>query len=337
MLIKIPPRWMLPESAVTPRAAAEDRRALAAGLRRDGLLAGPSRRTLLRSGAAAAAVLPGCGQFIRGLDTAATTGFVSPYAGWFPVPTNDAYQVPERPLTDVVTATTYNNFYEFSTRKEEVWQQVSDFEIEPWTIVVDGLVRSGGTFGIEELFKRFDMEERIYRFRCVEAWAMTVPWAGFPLRKLIEAVDPLPEATHVAFISESRPEQMPGMAYLPTYPWPYFEGLRLDEAANEMTMLAAGMYGAALPRQNGAPLRLVVPWKYGYKSIKSIVRITFTDQQPGTFWNTLVPKEYSFTSNVDPGVPHPRWSQATERLIPDGEEVPTLLYNGYESEVGGLY
>ena len=166
---------------------------------------------------------------------------------------------------------------------------------------------------------------------------MTVPWSGFPLAKLIEYVDPLPEATHLAFVSENRPEQMPGVEANSSYPWPYFEGLRIDEAMNQLTMMVGGMYGEPLPRQNGAPLRVIVPWKYGYKSIKSVIRITLTDSQPGTFWNTLVPEEYGFLSNVDPDVPHPRWSQATERLIPDGEVVDTLKYNGYSEEVAGLY
>lgn len=166
---------------------------------------------------------------------------------------------------------------------------------------------------------------------------MTVPWSGFPLAKLLEYVDPLPAASHLVMISASDPDQMPGVSGLPYYPWPYFEGLRIDEARNELAMMVAGIYGEALPRQNGAPLRLIVPWKYGYKSIKSVIRIEFTDQEPSTFWNTLVPDEYGFLSNVDPDVPHPRWSQATERLIPDGEEVPTQKYNGYEAEVGALY
>ena len=285
----------------------------------------------------ASALLPGCGQFIEGLDSAGLLNFTSPYAPWFPVPSNDAYQVPERPLTDVISATTHNNFYEFTTSKSRVWQEVGSFSIAPWQVEVNGLVRNGGIFDIEDLFSRFEMEERIYRFRCVEAWAMTVPWSGFPLSKLIAHVEPLSTATHVAFISENRPEQMPGVLDQPDYPWPYFEGLRLDEANHDLTMLVGGMYGEALPRQNGAPLRLIVPWKYGYKSIKSIIRITFTDQQPSTFWNTLVPGEYGFESNVDPAVPHPRWSQATERLLPDGEEVPTLPFNGYADEVSHLY
>jgi len=337
MLIKIPRPWELPESAVTPRGIVEARRPLVAALQHAGLVGRRrSRREVLKA-ASSGLLLAGCGQSIKGLDTGSSGGFVNPYSDWFPVDQNTAYQVPERPLTDSVSATTYNNFYEFTVSKSDVWKLVEDFEIEPWTIEITGLVRNGGTFGVEDLFALFDMEERIYRFRCVEAWAMTVPWSGFPLAKLIEYVDPLPEASHLAFISENNPEQMPGVAATPDYPWPYFEGLRIDEASNELAMMVAGMYGEALPRQNGAPLRVIVPWKYGYKSIKSVVRIDFTDRQPGTFWNTLVPDEYGFLSNVDPDVPHPRWSQEYERLIPDGQLVETLKYNGYEEQVAGLY
>ncbi|MFT5680829.1 MAG: sulfoxide reductase catalytic subunit YedY [Myxococcota bacterium] len=337
MLIKIPKRWELPESAVTPQGVVEARRPLVTSLREAGLVGSAmSRREALRL-AAASTTLAGCGQYIKGLDTAAVFGLDNPYSDWFPVPRNKAYQVSEREVTDGVSATTYNNFYEFTVSKSDVWKLVGDFEIEPWTIEITGLVRNGGTFGVEDLFALFDMEERIYRFRCVEAWGMTVPWSGFPLAKLVEFADPLPEATHLAFVSENDPEQMPGVVANPGYPWPYFEGLRIEEANNELAMMVAGMYGEALPRQNGAPLRVIVPWKYGYKSIKSVIRIAFVDGEPGTFWNTIAPDEYGFLSNVDPAVPHPRWSQATERLIPDGEVVETQRYNGYEAEVGSLY
>jgi sulfoxide reductase catalytic subunit YedY len=337
MLIKIPRRWELPESAVTPRAIYEARRPLIASMQEAGLVGrAMSRREALRL-AGAGAALAGCGQRIKGLDTATVIGLDSPYSDWFPVPRNEAYQVEERPITDGIAASTYNNFYEFTVSKSDVWKLVGDFQIEPWTIEITGLVRNGGTVGIEDLFSLFDMEERIYRFRCVEAWAMTVPWSGFPLAKLVEWADPLPEASHLAFISANDPDQMPGVAASPGYPWPYFEGLRIEEATSELSMMVAGMYGDALPRQNGAPLRVIVPWKYGYKSIKSVIRVAFLDHEPGTFWNTIAPDEYGFLSNVDPDVPHPRWSQAYERLIPDGEMVETQKYNGYEEEVAGLY
>lgn len=320
MLIKIRPSWEIPEREVTPHQAWLD------------------RRRFIQAAGASILGGSGCGLAVHGDLFAQLDGTTSPYAHLFPVPPNDAYEVPERPLTDPLSATQYNNFYEFTTSKSSVYQLVGGFEIEPWTVQIEGLVRNPGIFDVEDLMTRFDMEERIYRFRCVETWAMTVPWSGFPLSKLVEFADPLPEATHVAMISASRPDQMPGVASNPGYPWPYFEGLRLDEATHELAMMVGGIYGQALPRQNGAPLRLIVPWKYGYKSIKSVVRIAFVDGEPGTFWNTLVPSEYDFLSNVDPDVPHPRWSQAEEWLIPNsGDKVPTQKYNGYADLVQPLY
>ncbi|MCB9741839.1 MAG: protein-methionine-sulfoxide reductase catalytic subunit MsrP [Alphaproteobacteria bacterium] len=341
MYLKLPPRWALPESAVTPRSVYDQRRTILRDLRQQGLVGKRLTRRELLGGVAASAGLAGCGLSVEGLeldsDLEELVNWESPYARFFPAPQNSAYEVPERALTDAVTPTRYNNFYEFTTAKDGVWQLVGDFEVEPWTIEVGGLCNNPGTFGVEELFELFDLEERIYRFRCVEAWAMTVPWSGFPLARLLEHVDPRAEATHVAFISENDPEQMPGVDALSFYPWPYHEGLRIDEAMNALTFLVGGLYGEPLPRQNGAPLRLIVPWKYGYKSIKSIVRIQLLDHQPETFWSTLAPQEYPFESNVDPDVPHSRWSQASERLIPDNQVVDTLVYNGYADEVAGLY
>ena len=320
MLIRIPKGWEIPEREVTPASDYWSRRRL--------LTAAP--------GVLAGAGLSGCGLAVRG-DPFGSLDAPSPYAHLFPVTANGAYQVPERDLTDPLSATRYNNFYEFTTDKDNVWQLVGGFEIAPWTIEIAGLAENTGVFDVEDLMVRFGMEERIYRFRCVERWAMTVPWSGFPLRALIDFAEPLSSATHVAMISENRPDQMPGVDARPTYPWPYFEGLRIDEARNDLAFMVAGIYGEALPRQNGAPLRLVTPWKYGYKSLKSIVRIEFVDSQPPTFWNTLVPSEYDFLSNVDPAVDHPRWSQATEYLIPDFEPVPTQKYNGYAEFVASLY
>ncbi|MCP4921071.1 MAG: protein-methionine-sulfoxide reductase catalytic subunit MsrP [Proteobacteria bacterium] len=320
-------RWELPESQVTSRSDWEKRP-------RSGLY---TRRRMLAASGAGLALSSGCGLSVEGLELGQVDTADTPYSGWFPVERNEDYQVPERSLTNPISATTYNNYYEFSTNKTAVSQLVGDFEIEPWTIEVSGLCNNGGTFGVEDLFTLFDMEERIYRFRCVEAWAMTVPWSGFPLHRLLEYVDPTADATHVSFVSANDPVVMPGVDQRPSYPWPYHEGLRMDEAMNELTLMVGGLFGEPIPRQNGAPLRLIVPWKYGYKSIKSIVRIELTASQPETFWSTLVPDEYPFESNVDPSVPHPRWSQATERLIPGSEEVETLLYNGYEPEVGHLY
>jgi len=320
MLIKVPPGWTLPESAVTPESAWRSRREILRGLGFVG----------------AASLLPACGLGVRGSPFSGELP-PSPYDAYFPVPLNERYAVTERALTDPETATTYNNFYEFTTSKDGVHLLVEDFEVEPWTVEIAGLADNTGTFDVEDLLTRFELEERIYRFRCVEAWAMTVPWSGFPLAKLIEFAAPTSDARYVRFVSANDPAVMPGVSASSSYPWPYHEGLTLAEASNEMALMAAGIYGAGLPRQNGAPLRLITPWKYGYKSIKSIVRVEFVSEQPATFWNTLVPDEYGFESNVDPDVPHPRWSQASERLIPDGEEVPTMKYNGYEEYVSNLY
>lgn len=253
----------------------------------------------------------------------------------FPAPRNPAFSL-DRPLTDEVVAATYNNFYEFTTVKDGVWKETSRFVVDPWSVEVTGLVASPRTFGLEELL-RFPLEERLYRHRCVEAWSMAVPWTGFPLHRLLSEVEPAAEARYVRFISFDRPDQAPGIDSQPWYPWPYFEALRLDEAMNDLTFVVTGIYGHALPKQHGAPVRIVVPWKYGYKSPKSIVRIELVAEKPATFWNHLEPAEYGFESNVDPGVPHPRWSQASERLIGTLDTRATLLYNGYGEWVASLY
>ena len=250
---------------------------------------------------------------------------------------NPAFKVEERGLTPYAVAAKYNNFYEFTTEKEGVARLAARLTTKPWSIEVTGLVSEPRTVDFEEILKQFPLEERIYRFRCVEAWAMTVPWVGIPLAKVIEWLGPDPKATHVRFVTLNRPAEMPGIESQPWYPWPFYEGLRMDEAMNEMTFLTVGMYGKVIPNQNGAPVRIITPWKYGYKSPKSIVKIEFTDSQPKTFWNDLQPKEYSFLSNVEPDVPHPRWSQATERLIPHDDRVKTKLYNGYGEWVAKLY
>ncbi|HAV63878.1 MAG TPA: protein-methionine-sulfoxide reductase catalytic subunit MsrP [Verrucomicrobiales bacterium] len=240
------------------------------------------------------------------------------------------------PSTSYRDITTYNNFYEFTLGKD-VFKHVEAFTTEPWKIEITGLCENPMTVDARELLEEFGMEERIYRFRCVEAWAMVVPWSGYPFRKLIEKAKPKSEAKFIRMLTASKPEQMPGMRQAPHYPWPYFEGLRMDEAMNTLTFMATGIYGKALPKQHGAPLRLVVPWKYGYKSIKSIVKIEFIDRQPKTFWEALQPEEYPFESNVDPKVPHPRWSQATHRLIDTGSRERTLYLNGYADWVGDMY
>lgn len=232
--------------------------------------------------------------------------------------------------------TTYNNYYEFSTNKEAVAPLAKDFTPSPWAVEVTGMVSKPKTFGIEDLLTMFPQEDRIYRLRCVEAWSMVIPWNGFPLASLLKAVEPTMDAKYVRFETVYRPEEMQGQGSA-FYPWPYQEGLRLDEAMNDLTLLATGIYGETILPQNGAPIRLVVPWKYGFKSIKSIVKIELTDEQPNTLWKTVASNEYGFYANVNPDVDHPRWSQASERRIGELNRRPTLLFNGYGDQVAELY
>jgi len=240
------------------------------------------------------------------------------------------------PLTPYEAVTGYNNYYEFTTDKEEVAELAKDFPTSPWTVEVGGLVESPRTYGIEDLLSKFDQQERIYRLRCVEGWSMVIPWVGLPLAALIEQAGPTGEAQYVRFEAILDPEQMPGQKS-PWYEWPYLEGLRLDEAMNDLAILATGVYGKPLPAQNGAPLRLVVPWKYGFKSIKGIVKIDLVAEQPTSLWMAAAPNEYGFYANVNPNVDHPRWSQASERRIGELQRRDTLMFNGYEEEVGALY
>ena len=232
--------------------------------------------------------------------------------------------------------TNYNNFYEFSTDKQAVADLSKDFKTEPWTIEIGGMVNNPKTYGMEDLLSMFPQEERIYRLRCVEAWSMVIPWNGFPLASLLKEVEPTSDAKYVRFEALMDTDQFPGQKS-PFYPWPYQEGLRLDEAMNDLTLLATGLYGEMMPNQNGAPIRVVVPWKYGFKSIKSIVKIELVDYQPETLWNTVAANEYGFYSNVNPEVSHPRWSQASERRIGELGRRPTLMFNGYAEEVASLY
>jgi methionine sulfoxide reductase catalytic subunit len=239
-------------------------------------------------------------------------------------------------LTPFDSITHYNNYYEFSTDKSAVAGLIDKFQASPWEVQVGGLVNNPKTYGLEDLVKKFDQEERIYRLRCVEAWSMVIPWTGFQLADLLKEVHPQSSAKYVRFETVNRPDQMPGMKD-PLYPWPYNEGLRLDEAMNNLTILATGLYGKPLPVQDGAPIRVVVPWKYGFKSIKSIVKIELTDKQPDTMWNTIASNEYGFYSNVNPEVDHPRWSQKTERRIGESSRRKTLMFNGYADQVASLY
>ncbi|WP_340263030.1 protein-methionine-sulfoxide reductase catalytic subunit MsrP [Roseobacter sp. HKCCA0882] len=235
--------------------------------------------------------------------------------------------------------TSYNNYYEFGTGKEDPANNAGSLTTSPWTIEVDGLVDNPGTYDLAELIDGLEVEERIYRFRCVEAWSMVIPWNGIELADILTRVGVQEGANYVAFETVMRPDEMPGLRY-PVLDWPYREGLRLDEAMHPLTMMATGIYGRPIPNQNGAPIRLVVPWKYGFKSIKSISRITLTRDEPFASWNRANPREYGFYSNVNPEVDHPRWSQATERRVGAGlfaGRQPTLMFNGYEAEVASLY
>ncbi|MBU4528002.1 MAG: protein-methionine-sulfoxide reductase catalytic subunit MsrP [Hoeflea sp.] len=249
---------------------------------------------------------------------------------------------PDEQVTPEADATSYNNFYEFGTGKADPAAHSGEFQPRPWTLTVDGLAGKPAEFDLDQLLA-FELEERIYRMRCVEGWSMVIPWIGFPLAALLDRVEPLGSARYVAFETVVRPEEMPGQrGVFQPLPWPYVEGLRLDEALSPLTILSLGMYGKTLPNQNGAPVRLVVPWKYGFKGIKSIVRITLTEDQPVTTWNRSAPSEYGFYANVNPEVDHPRWSQATENRIGGGgffgsNDRPTLMFNGYGDEVADLY
>lgn len=335
--IILPPEWQLKEHETTPKSVFVNRRAFVKQL------------GLGSIGMIGAGALAGCGMDKAGEANASpilrpdgpldTIPANAPKAG-YPATRNVAFEVTERPITDRTIASSYNNFYEFKNSGElkEVWPLTEDYEPFPMTIRVKGHVEKSMKIDVADLINKMDLEERIYRFRCVEAWAMTVPWTGFPLKKLIEYCKPTDKATHVRFVCAAKPKQMPGIDAAPWYPFPYFEGLRMDEAMNDLAFVATGMYGEPLPKQNGSPLRLALPWKYGYKGPKAIVEIEFTRKQPPTFWNELQPSEYSFLSNVNPNVPHPRWSQASERLIGQNDRrVPTQLFNGYAEWVGDLY
>ena len=305
MLIRRPPD-ILP-SEITPREIYFNRRQLMAGA----------------AGLALAASLPGGG------EAAPLPAAKSPFST-------------DEKLTSREDITTYNNYYEFGTDKASPAAKAHTLKTSPWAVKVDGLVAKPTEYALEDLLKPVTLEERIYRMRCVEGWSMVIPWVGFPLADLIKRVEPLGSAKYVAFETVYRPDEMPGVnSIFPVLDWPYVEGLRMDEAMHPLTILAVGLYGETLPNQNGAPIRLVVPWKYGFKGIKSITRISFVETQPETAWNKQAPDEYGFYANVNPNVDHPRWSQKTERRIGEGglfvKRRPTLLFNGYADQVAQLY
>jgi len=319
--------WELPEREATPEGIYLSRRALlgAAGL---GTIA-----------AAAAVPSPAHALFesLFGsqenleatLDTAS-----APTADLYPFPRNDAYTI-QRPLTDELVSASYNNFYEFGSHKE-IWQASQALKTDPWSVTFDGMVEEEKTVGVDELIRAMPLEERLYRHRCVEAWSMTVPWSGFAMKALVDYARPLGSAKYVKMQTFMDPKVASGQNQS-WYPWPYVEGLTIEEATNDLAFMVTGVYGRPAPKQFGAPLRLATPWKYGFKSIKSLVRFTFTDERPTTFWEEIAPTEYGFWANVNPEVPHRRWSQAQERVLGTGETVPTQLYNGYGEYVAGLY
>jgi len=300
--------WALPDSTATDETIYRSRRTLLKGL---------GAGTMLLAGGA----LPARAAF-------------DPTADLYPVQRNLRYRL-DRPITDEKHATTYNNFFEFGSHKG-IAKEAQALKLRPWEVRIDGMVEKEMTVGFDDLIRRMPLEERVYRHRCVEAWSMAVPWSGFALKALVDFAKPLGSAKYLRVETQADPDTMPGLIQT-WYPWPYTEGLTLAEATNELAFIATGLYGKPIPKQSGAPLRLAVPWKYGFKSLKSIVRFHFTDERPVSFWETLIGKEYGFWANVSPKVDHPRWSQATERVLGTNERVPTLLFNGYGEFVADLY
>jgi sulfoxide reductase catalytic subunit YedY len=321
MAIRIPPSWEIPEREVTPEAVYATRRRF---LR------------LLALGLAAPA-FSGARLLFAG-DRAAEEGAFDtlrvPTAGLYPARRNRKYAL-DRPLTEEAVAARHNIFDEFTLDRARVWEVARSFRSRPWTIEVAGLVEKPRTIGMDDLIRKMGLEERVYRLRCVETWATAVPWTGFPFRRFLEWVRPLSGARFIRMVSFDRPEEAPGW-FASRRKFPYYEALRIEEAAHDLAFLATGIYGHSLPNQHGAPIRLAVPWKYGFKSIKSIVRFELAAERPPTFWNDLSPNRYTFAANVDPAVPQP-WPQDEERMLGTGEVRKTLPYNGYAGEVAGLY
>jgi sulfoxide reductase catalytic subunit YedY len=309
MLIRNKRGWELPESAATDEAIFR------------------GRRRLLKSIAAGPIIA-------AGLGNAALAADAGPTAALYPAPRDGKYTL-DRPLTDAKYSTTYNNFYEFGMDKS-IWREAQALKVEPWTVKIDGMVETPITIAFDDLVRKMGLEERLYRHRCVEAWSMAVPWTGFAFSKLVDLARPLGSAKYVKMTTFMDPAVAPEQKKF-FYPWPYVEGLTMAEARNQLAFLVTGMYGKPVPKQDGAPLRLAVPWKYGFKSIKSIVRFEFTDRRPKGYWEALQASEYGFWANVNPAVPHPRWSQATERVLGNDQRVPTLIWNGYGEYVADMY
>jgi sulfoxide reductase catalytic subunit YedY len=315
MLIRKTRGWELAESAATAEAVFRDRRRLL-----QGLAAGPIFATGLA--ACLARLAP------------ALAADADPSAGLYPARRNGKYSL-DRPLTEEKYPTTYNNFYEFGQDKS-IWREAQALKVEPWTVKIDGLVEKPITIGFDDLVRKMSLEERLYRHRCVEGWSMAVPWSGFPMAALVDFARPLGSAKYVRMETFLDPATAPEQKKF-FYPWPYVEGLTMAEARNELAFLVTGMYGKPVPKQDGAPLRLALPWKYGFKSVKSIVHFEFTDKRPKSYWEALQSSEYGFWANVNPEVPHPRWSQATERVLGTDERRPTLMWNGYGEFVADMY
>ena len=306
------PSWAIAESLATPESAFLNRRVLIKTMGLTGL-----------GLATAAALGPGCARAADG-----------PGAEHYPAKRNEAYTI-DRDLTPEEINAQYNNFYEFGSHKQ-IWKAAQALQTSPWDITIDGQVEKPFTIGFEDLLSRMALEERLTRHRCVEAWSMTVPWSGFPLADLVALAKPLSSARYVRFETFLEPSVATGQKQH-WYPWPYVEGVTMEEAGNDLAFMVTGAYGKPLHKQFGAPIRLALPWKYGFKHIKSIKRISFTEERPVSFWETVGPAEYGFWANVNPEVAHPRWSQAQERILHTGEKVPTLLFNGYVEQVVDLY
>ena len=305
------PSWAIAENLATPEHVFLSRRAMIAGL----------------AAGATAAIMP---PFAGGAQAAEADQTLDLY----PAKLNEKYKI-DRDMTPGEVAGQYNNFYEYGSHKQ-IAKAAESLQTRPWEVQVDGLVEKPRTFAIDDLIRAMPLEARLYRHRCVEAWSMTVPWTGFPMAKLVEAAAPLASANYVRFETFLDPDMASGQRQV-WYPWPYVEGLTMEEATNELAFMVTGVYGKPLKNQFGAPLRLALPWKYGFKSIKSVVKISFVEKRPVSFWEQIAPTEYGFWANVNPEVPHPRWSQAQERILHTGEAVPTLLFNGYGEQVAGLY
>jgi sulfoxide reductase catalytic subunit YedY len=308
MLIKRTRGWELGENQATPEGVYLQRRSLVRAM--------------------------GLGAASLALPAIASAQDKDPSAALYPAKRNEKYGVPT-PMTAEKLATTYNNFYEFGTDKS-IWRDAQKLEVRPWTIKVSGMVEKPFEIGIDDLLAKVQLEERVYRHRCVEGWSMIVPWSGFALARLVELCKPLGSATYLVMRAINDPAVLPGQRDF-SHAWPYTEALAIDEATHELAFMATGMYGKPIPRQNGAPLRLVVPWKYGFKGIKSVVSLEFAERRPKTFWETLQADEYGFWANVNPAVDHPRWSQATEKPLGSSDRIATQIYNGYGEHVAGLY